>query len=143
MTDQDTQSVVYLVQIGKHIKIGVTRRLQRRLKSFLNSAVNVELLLTIPGDISLERRLHVLLSDSRIEREIFHRDSRVLSFIRDVKMIGLEHGIQYLEKTTPAAMARRKKVNREERTRLERLKKTEFDAYCILLVAERKRKIGW
>lgn len=54
---------VYFVRIGKHIKIGFTKDIAKRVKSFLTTAAGVEVLLTIPGGRDLERQFHYLLAE--------------------------------------------------------------------------------
>ena len=64
------EAVVYLVQIGKHIKIGFSKNLKQRLKDFATStAETIELLAAIPGDREVERRLHESLRDIQFHRE--------------------------------------------------------------------------
>jgi hypothetical protein len=135
-------SVVYFAEIGKHIKIGFTTNLKQRLKSFLTSSPYVDLLLAIPGDRSLERTLHDLLADSRIERELFHRH-RVLDFIDHYNYGGIERGLSYLRATTPAACARAKTEDRAKRVAAARQSRAEKDAYFASLVSERKNRLGW
>lgn len=137
------QSVVYFVRIGKHIKIGVTNNLARRLKEFATTAFDLKVLVAIPGDRSLERRLHDLMQDSRLERELFRDDWRVIRFIEMYRYAGLEKAIQHLEESTPCALARRKEEARVERVVEARKSKAEKDAYFASLVADRKRRIGW
>ncbi len=136
-------SLVYIVRIGKHAKIGFTTNIAARLKSFMTSAHDVELLLSVPGDRTLERRLHELLSEGRIARELFHLDDRVLSFITFVEGQDLNCGLEFLAQTTRAGRLRARREDREARDRAERIKKAEFDAYCASLVAERKQRLGW
>ena len=137
------QSVVYFVQIGKHVKIGVSCRFKSRLQSFRNAAVNVDVLLVIPGDRDLEQRIHGLLAETRVERELFHREQRVLWFIELAKHKSVAQAIQHLEDTTPKAREKQKQEYREQRTKVARLKRLELDAYYASLVAERKQKLGW
>lgn len=138
----DSASVVYFVRIGKAIKIGFTKNIEKRLKAFMTSAVDVALLFTIPGDRSLEKKLHVLLAESKIARELF-RSSEVLQFIEIVKFFGFERGIKMLENSTPAARRKAKEQNFVARVAARRQSKAELDAYYAGLVAERKQRLGW
>lgn len=138
------EPVVYFVEIGKYIKIGFTTNLPKRLKAFLNSAPAVEVLLAIPGDMDLERRLHNILVESRVERELYHgKDYRVLGFIRHFEQHGLDAALDYLEETTPEERAARKEASRLFHLECRRETKAEKDAYFASLVARRKERLGW
>ena len=111
-------SAVYFVQIGKHIKIGVTWNIEARMETFQTSSVAVELLLLIPGgDTELERRLHRLLAEHHVVRELFHPGWRVQPFIDVFKYAGLERAIRHLEQTTPAGGNARKVEERAQRAK--------------------------
>lgn len=139
----EPQSMVYFVQIGKHIKIGFTTNLEGRLKAFQTSSADVDLLLSLPGDRALERSLHDKLSECRIARELFRREYRVLAFMSKYKRDGLAAALQFLDETDSAAIARRKAEDRVRRVAVARQTKAEKDAYFASLVAERKNRIGW
>lgn len=136
-------SVVYFVEIGRNIKIGVTRNLGSRLKAFETSADAVRLLLAIPGDRTLEKRIHGLFSEERIARELFRRDYRLFSFIDNVEYGGLARGLEFLEATTPEARSRKKMDDRQKKAAEARRSKSEKDAYFAGLVADRKQRLGW
>lgn len=138
-----TNDVVYFVRIGKHIKIGFSSNLRRRLKSFENSAVDVYLMLAVPGDRSLEQRIHRLLVDERITREIFHPESRLLRFIEMIEHRGLEFGLQYLEDSTPARIKAAREAERMARFKAVRQSKADKNTYFATLVAARKERLGW
>lgn len=134
---------VYIAGIGKFVKIGFSTNVEERLKTFRTSAVDVELLLTVPGGRELERKLHDLLSEARVTREMFRCDWRVISFIEHVNYGGLERGIEWLETTTPQRRSERKKEDRTTRDRVRALNRSQKDAYFASLVAERRRSLGW
>jgi hypothetical protein len=138
-----TRAVVYFVEIGKHIKIGFTTNLKQRLKAFLTSSADVELLVAIPGDRTLERAIHDKLTECRITRELFRREWRVLNFISRFEQYGLEQALQFLDETDPAARARRKAEDHTRRVAATRQSRAEKDAYFASLVAERKNRLGW
>lgn len=138
-----TEPVVYFVEIGKHIKIGFTTNLKQRLKTFLTSSPDIALLLAIPGDRALERKIHDKLSDSHLTRELFRREQPVLQFIHVFEHGGLQLAFQYLEDTSPAARARRRVEDRAERNAFARRSRAEKDAYFASLVADRKNRLGW
>lgn len=137
------QPVVYFVKIGKHIKIGFTTKLKQRLKTFETSSVDVELLLAIPGSRALEKSLHEKLADSQATRELFHRDGSISTFISIYGYAGLAAALQYLDDTTPAALARRRAEEREKRVAVARQSRAEKDAYFASLVVDRKNRLGW
>jgi hypothetical protein len=92
-------SQVYFVRVGKHIKIGVTTNLKARLQSFrTSSAEEITVLLTIPGDREVERRLHDLFQEERIRLEFFRECWLVGEFIRFAKERGVDWAIDYVEK---------------------------------------------
>lgn len=137
------QAVVYMAVIGNHVKIGFTTHLKARLRSFLNSAATVDLLLAVPGDRALERRLHQVFSSLRITRELFRYDGWLQGFVDNVAYGGLDRGFRYIEETSPKWMAEKRREGRAERTRVERQKKAEIDAHCASLVADRVKRLGW
>jgi hypothetical protein len=137
------QSVVYFVRIGKNVKIGVTTNLDRRMKAMQTYASDIRLLVAMPGDRSLEQKLHELLAESRVARELFHQDYRVIAFIDQLRYNGFARAIEFLEKTTPAALKKAKEENFQKRVTAARQSKAEKDAYFASLVAERQRKLGW
>jgi hypothetical protein len=139
----DIVSVVYFVEIGEHIKIGVTTRLESRLQACRNASPDVQLLLTVPGNRTLERQLHDLFGEYKVAREIFRPDRRILSFIEHVEYGGLDRGLRYLEETTLAARTQANTTRRIERTRVARLDRAAASAHYASLVAERKRQVGW
>src|SRR5262249_50681228 len=128
-------SVVYFVQVGKHIKIGFTTNLDRRLK--------IRLLATISGGRELEQRLHCAFSETRIRGEFFHCEWRLNWFIELVSRPDLAGAWKYLEDTSPARIAQRNIQDRQRRVAERRKTKAEEDAYYAGLVAERKRRLGW
>lgn len=138
-----SRSVVYFIRIGKEIKIGVTTNLERRMKEFLTSTSDIKLLIAVPGDRFLERKLHELLAEAHITRELFIPDYRVMGFIDHFEYGGLPRALEFLEATTPAARARRKQEDFRRRVASVRQTKAEKDAYFASLVAERKRRLGW
>ena len=91
-------SKVYFVRIGKHIKIGVTTNLKQRLQSFRTStAEDITVLLTIPGDREVERRLHDLFQEERIRLEFFRDCYPVGEFIRLAKDRGVAFAFECIE----------------------------------------------
>src|SRR3989304_5316933 len=129
------ESVVYFVVIGKHVKIGFTTNLPRRLKAFMTTTLEVELLICIPGDRTLEQTLHKRLVDARAGRELFRRDWRVQGFIDNYAYGGMARGIQWLDETTPQRQKQKRIEERAARTSAARQSKAELDAHYARLVA--------
>lgn len=134
---------VYVAKIGKHIKIGFSRDVAKRMKAFETSSAQVELLLAFPGDVGLEKRIHELLSEIKIRGEIFHSDWRISQFLHLVEGGGLDSGLQFLEETTPKRRQAKKEEDRGARVAAARQSRAEKDAYFALLVVDRKQRIGW
>jgi hypothetical protein len=141
--DLQMTSVVYIVRIGRHLKIGVTRRLGDRLQAFRNAALDVELLLSIPGDRTLERRIHELLAESRITRELFRNEWRPLWFIDAVRRDGLSAALHWLAETTPKRRHEQKLEEHKKRLIAARQSKAELNAHFAALVADRRHRLGW
>jgi hypothetical protein len=143
MTDSARASVVYIVQIDKHLKIGFSTNLKSRLRQFRNAASVIKLLLAIPGDRTLEKRLQSLFFQDRIARELFRDSGRAQHFVDHVKYGGLQRGLDFLESITPQKIADATRAERERRVRENRMNKAQLDAYYASLVAERKQRLGW
>ncbi len=149
------ESVVYFMQVGKFVKIGFSTNLKARVRTFATSAMDVTILLAMPGTRDDEARLHSLFAHNRIRNEIFHYDGRMDLFISSIIDGRTVEAWTYLEETT-LAMRRAKRAEEERRelaARDQRIKdgraarhqrtKAEEDAYYASLVAERKRTLGW
>lgn len=73
---------VYFVRSGDFIKIGYSEKPGERLVALqTGSAVTLEVLLFIPGDISLERRLHGKFKSLRASGEWFAAAPSLLDFV--------------------------------------------------------------
>lgn len=85
------ESVVYFLYspATDMVKIGVTTQLRARI-SDLNTAhgVELQLLLLLPGDRLVERRMHRRFADLRAGREWFKAEESLLQFIADERGIG-------------------------------------------------------
>lgn len=135
-------SVVYFVQIGRHVKIGFTTNLRDRLRSFGTTAVAIDLLLVIPGTMSLERQLHDLLKEVRAARELFHFDARMEHFFGYYQAYGLDRAIEYLTSLKPEVRRAARDAERKARVLAARLTREQENAYYASLVTERKRATG-
>lgn len=85
---------VYFVQDGqKHVKIGWSSNPKRRfceLQTGLSTAM--ELVLVVPGDVRVERVLHAVFADYRLQGEWFLMGRRMLSFLWRVAQYRQKHG---------------------------------------------------
>jgi hypothetical protein len=95
-------SVVYFVCINDCVKIGFSTNLRSRMKTFRTSSADIQILLTIPGGRDLERRLHNLLQEQRIERELYRLEGRVGDFLDWHGSEGFDRAMALLEATAPA-----------------------------------------
>lgn len=134
---------VYIAKLGEHIKIGFSRDVSRRLKTYKTSTLDVFLLLAIPGDMDLEKLILNLLEEDRIRNEIFRESWRIDRFVTLVEEEGIESGLRWLEETVPAKREAAKSKAMTERVRIARQTKAEKNAYFASLVAQRKQRIGW
>jgi len=136
--------VVYFVQIGKHIKIGFSKNLNRRLEALATStAETIKILATIPGSREVEQRLHQSLRSVRFRREFFWPDNRIDVFIHKAEKGDLAAAWKYLEDTSPERLQQREIEDRRRRVVERRKTKAEEDAYYAKLVDERRRTLGW
>lgn len=79
---KDTGSVVYFVRSGEALKIGLTSDLPQRLQTLQNaSATRLVLLLTLPGDIKVERHYHSKFAHLRLEGEWFRAAEELTRFL--------------------------------------------------------------
>lgn len=67
------------------IKIGKSQHPRARLASYSNwSPFPLELIVEIPGGLSLEKQIHDCFADAHSHREWFHATPRLLKFIADI-----------------------------------------------------------
>jgi hypothetical protein len=71
------RGLIYFLQFADRIKIGFTTDLAKRRKSIPHD----DLLATIPGTMSDEKRLHREFADDRIKGEWFRSSERLLAYI--------------------------------------------------------------
>jgi hypothetical protein len=90
--------VVYFVRIGKAIKIGHTKNLNKRLKSFRASSTEImDVLASVPGGRKIERYFHKLFSHSRIRNEFFKYDFALDCFVNQIKRGELAAAINWMK----------------------------------------------
>jgi hypothetical protein len=93
-----TGEVVYFVRIGKAIKIGHTKSLNKRLKNFRGSSTEVvNVLATVPGGHKIEYYFHKLFSHSRIRNEFFKYDFALDCFVNQIKRGELAAAIRWMK----------------------------------------------
>jgi hypothetical protein len=82
--DGTAEEVVYFVQAGDAIKIGLTTNLAARLRALATaSAVPLEFLAAVPGNRQLEARLHRLWRHLHLRGEWFRADEALVRYIRE------------------------------------------------------------
>jgi Meiotically up-regulated gene 113 len=88
------RSVVYFIKVGDAIKIGFTKNLVRRIQDLRSASVEeIILLAALPGGQELERYLHDLFADAKINSEFYSTDI-VVRFLANAKRILLETTLQ-------------------------------------------------
>lgn len=137
-------SCVYIIEIGRFVKIGYTTALTQRLKSFqTGTAETITVLATIPGGRSEEARLHRALAENRVRGEFFHFDHRLRYFIEYAARGEIKEAWIWLDRSTPENRRLAKQVERRHREAVRRATRTERNAHCARLVAERRAQLGW
>lgn len=86
-------SVVYFISSGSLIKIGVTVELRKRFTSLqCGSPMPLTLLASIPGDRSMEQKLHKQFSHLRTHGEWFKNDPSLMAYIESLQSQGKDNG---------------------------------------------------
>jgi hypothetical protein len=68
---------IYLVRLDAHLKLGFTRNIDLRLKSFETTSLRVELIKSIPGSLQDEKYLHSILGSKARELYDFKDEQRI------------------------------------------------------------------
>lgn len=77
---------VYFIRAGNYIKIGYADDPRKRLKELQTGNPNkLELLGSIPGDVSREKEVHHIFSDFRVNGEWFELTTDILAYIHQHK----------------------------------------------------------
>lgn len=82
------ETVIYFVRMAAFVKIGISFAASVRLKQLQTGCPEpLELLLTIPGDVKFERRLHNMFAADRVraDGEWFRLSHEILDFIEQKK----------------------------------------------------------
>lgn len=83
------QPTLYCVRSGQHIKIGHTTDLERRMGELqCGSALFLELLLAIPGEVEDERAVHAKFKHLRVRGEWFIVADDLLAWIEAARETG-------------------------------------------------------
>lgn len=79
---------VYFITDGTYTKIGTTTDLKQRLTTLQTSNPNVlKVVLTLPGGVELESRLHEVFGHKRRQREWFELSSQDLEWVRQQALV--------------------------------------------------------
>jgi hypothetical protein len=78
---------IYLVKLDAHLKLGFTKNLNKRLKSFESTNVGVELIKSVYGTIQDEKRLHSSLGSKARELYDFKDQQRIIRAMMDLPRI--------------------------------------------------------
>jgi hypothetical protein len=68
---------IYLVRLDAHLKLGFTKNINKRLKSFETTSLRVELIKSIPGSLQDEKYLHSILGSKARELYDFKDEQRI------------------------------------------------------------------
>ena len=92
--------MIYLISYdNQFLKIGYTKNITKRLSQLQTSIpIKLEVLHLIDGDITLEKRLHVLFKDLRTQGEWFNFDNSILEYFEDKECLLWKHGFTHEEK---------------------------------------------
>lgn len=92
--------MIYLISHeNQFLKIGYTKNINKRLNQLQTSSpVKLEVLHLIDGNINLEKELHVLFKDLRVNGEWFNFDTSILQYFVDKKCLLWEYGFTTEEK---------------------------------------------
>jgi hypothetical protein len=75
---------IYLVRLDAHLKLGFTRNVGNRLKSFETTNARVELIKLVHGDIQNEKHLHSILGSKVRELYDFKDRQRIIRAMMDL-----------------------------------------------------------
>jgi DNA-binding XRE family transcriptional regulator len=92
--------MIYLISYdNQFLKIGYTKNITKRLSQLQTSIpIKLEVLHLIDGDITLEKRLHILFKDLRTQGEWFNFDNSILEYFVDKECLLWKHGFTHEEK---------------------------------------------
>lgn len=102
-------SVVYFIQCGPGgpIKIGVARNVKKRMAQLqTGQPYTLELLATMPGNVTVEQRLHLKLRAHRMSGEWFEPHENVLAEVRRAQPVEEAVAVEEDRLATPEEMDR-------------------------------------
>tara|TARA_R110000868_G_scaffold20656_1_gene87085 strand:+ start:221 stop:688 length:468 start_codon:yes stop_codon:yes gene_type:complete len=106
--------MIYLISHEyQFVKIGYTNNINKRLSQLQTSSpVKLEVLHLIEGNITLEKKLHVLFKDLRTTGEWFKFDVSILEYFLDKECLLWQHGFTSEEKIPVVGLIRYERLNR-------------------------------
>ena len=105
--------MIYLISHeNQFLKIGYTKNINKRLSQLqVSSPVKLEVLHLIDGDVTIEKKLHVLFKNLRISGEWFKFDSSILEYFADKECLLWKHGFTSEEKIPVIGIIRHHRLN--------------------------------
>jgi len=105
--------MIYLISYeNQFIKIGYTKNINKRLSQLqVSSPVKLEVLHLIDGDVTIEKKLHVLFKDLRTSGEWFKFDSSILEYFADKECLLWKHGFTSEEKIPVIGIIKHHRLN--------------------------------
>jgi len=105
--------MIYLISHeNQFIKIGYTKNINKRLSQLqVSSPVKLEVLHLIDGDVTIEKKLHVLFKDLRTSGEWFKFDSSILEYFADKECLLWKHGFTSEEKIPVIGIIKHHRLN--------------------------------
>jgi DNA-binding XRE family transcriptional regulator len=105
--------MIYLISHEyQFVKIGYTKNINKRLSRLqVSSPVKLEVLHLIDGDITLEKKLHVLFKDLRTSGEWFKFDASILEYFADKECLLWQHGFTSEEKIPVIGIIKHERLN--------------------------------
>ena len=105
--------MIYLISHeNQFLKIGYTKNINKRLSQLqVSSPVKLEVLHLIDGDVTIEKKLHVLFKDLRTSGEWFKFDSSILEYFADKECLLWKHGFTSEEKIPVIGIIRHHRLN--------------------------------
>jgi DNA-binding XRE family transcriptional regulator len=105
--------MIYLISHeNQFLKIGYTKNINKRLSQLqVSSPVKLEVLHLIDGNVTIEKKLHVLFKDLRTSGEWFKFDSSILEYFADKECLLWKHGFTSEEKIPVIGIIKHHRLN--------------------------------
>jgi hypothetical protein len=75
---KNSKGCIYLVKLDAHLKLGFTRNINKRLKSFETTNTKVKIIKTVEGTLKKEKKLHSVLGSKVRELYDFEDEQRII-----------------------------------------------------------------